>query len=225
MPHLNRAVADRKSFAKTLPAAVGFSGQVALSEAIRIPAENWLSPAIGPLAALSLLSRLHSNAPGAVSPKAAVKTTAARTRKVHLLIKSKDFRVEGPEGAVRVSYDDIDLLKVINMDPVTLDAPKHMPNWLKELNGKRIRIRGFMSPAFKQTGLEGFLMGRDNKACCFPGRAKIYDLFPVRLRKGHTTNYIQNRPFDVVGTFQIKPWIEDGEMLRLYQIVDAVVVQ
>jgi hypothetical protein len=221
---------DRDVLAKTLPAAVGFSSQVILSDAFVIPAEHWLAPAVGQAAAIALLSRVdaklgpkrqtNGNAGNAAASKAVVVP-----REVRILVKSKDFRVEGPDGAVRVSYDDIDLLKVLNMDPVTPDAPKLMPTWLKELHGKRIRIRGFMSPAFKQTGLEGFLMGRDNKACCFPGRAKIYDLFPVRLKKGHTTDYIQNRPFDVVGTFQIKPWIEDGEILRLYQIVDAVVVQ
>jgi hypothetical protein len=221
---------DRDAFARTLPAALGFSSQVILSDRFLIPAERWLAPAVGQVAAVSLLARMISSAgpqrrTGVVAGKAAPSKAAVPPRIVRILIKRKDFRVEGPEGAVRVSYDDIDLLKIINMDPVTPDAPKLMPAWLKKLHGKRIRIRGFMSPAFKQTGLEGFLLGRDNKACCFPGRAKIYDLFPVRLKKGHSTDYIQNRPFDVVGTFQIKPWIEDGEMLRLYQIVDAVVVQ
>jgi hypothetical protein len=223
------ADADRDAFAKSLPAALGFSSQVILSDTFKLSAEQWLPPAVGPAAAIALLTRVNSavasNGKTQFTKRAGEKKPAAPPRKVQVLVKSKDFRTEGPDGAVRVSYDDIDLLRVINMDPVTPDAPKHMPDWLKDLHGKRIRIRGFMSPAFKQTGLEGFLMGRDNKACCFPGRAKIYDLFPVRLKKGHTTDYIQNRPFDVVGTFQIKPWIEDGELLRLYQIVDAEVVQ
>jgi len=131
----------------------------------------------------------------------------------------------GPEKAIRVSYDDINLLKVINMEPVTPDAPEHMPLWLKNLNGKRIRIRGFMSPTFEQTGLKGFLMGRDNQACCFPGRAKIYDLFPVRMREGKTTDFIDNRPFDIVGIFSIKPEMEDGIWYRLYQLEDAVVIE
>ncbi|GAB4136555.1 MAG: hypothetical protein Tsb009_03680 [Planctomycetaceae bacterium] len=153
------------------------------------------------------------------------KRVLVKPRKVKLLVKDRKFRVEGPENAIRVTYDDINLLKVLNMDPVLPDAHKMFPDWLKNLDGKRIRIRGFMSPSFKSTGLTSFLMGRDNKACCFPGRAKIYDLFPVKLRDGVTTEYIQNRPFDVVGVFQIKPWQEDGEWLRLYQIVDAVIIQ
>lgn len=150
---------------------------------------------------------------------------ASAPREIKLLIEDKQFKVEGPEGAIRVTYDDINLLKVLNMEPVPPDAPRHFPEWLQDLDGRRIRIRGFMSPAFESTGLTAFLMGRDNQACCYPGRAKIYDLFPVKLREGETVNYIENRPFDVVGVFQIKPWVEDGELYRLYQIVDAVVIE
>ena len=161
--------------------------------------------------------------PGGVKPNQ--KLPLVRPRKIKLLVKDRKFRVVGPESAIRVNYDDINLLKVLNMDPVTLDAPKRMPKWLKDLNGKRIRIRGFMRPSFSQTGLESFMMGRDNKACCFPGVAKVYDLFPVKMRDGVTTDFILNRPFDVVGVFHIKLWILDGKLERIYQIEDAVVIQ
>lgn len=156
--------------------------------------------------------------PGAVKP-------LAKPRKIKLLVKDKSFQTVGPQGAIRVSYDDISLLKVLNMDPVPTDALNYLPKWMKELDGKRIRIRGFMSPAFKQQGITSFLMGRDNKACCFPGTAKVYDLFPVKLRDGVTTHFIDNRPFDVVGVFHIKPWVEDGEWYQIYQITDAVIIQ
>lgn len=122
---------------------------------------------------------------------------ASAPREVKILIPEKDFRVEGPEDSIRVSYDDINLLKVMNMEPVTAKAPDMMPDWLKNLDGKRIRIRGFMSPTFRAKDLDSFLLGRDNQACCFPGRAKIYDLFPVKMRVGKTVDFIDNRPFDV----------------------------
>lgn len=166
-----------------------------------------------------------SNSQTALVGAATTKKKAAKPLVVKLLIKDRTFQTVGPQDAVRVSYDDINLLKVLNMEPVTADAPKLMPDWLKDLNGKRIRIRGFMSPSFKPSGLEAFLMGRDNQVCCFPGNAKIYDLFPVKMRKGVTTEFILNRPFDVVGVFEIKPWYEDGEWMRLYQITDAIIIQ
>lgn len=145
-------------------------------------------------------------------------------REVKILVKNKSFRHVAPNDALQVSYDDIDLLKVMNMEPVTPEAPELMPQWLKDLNGKRIRIRGFMYPPFQQTGNEYFLLARDNQICCFGKNPKIYDLFPVLLKDGVTTDYILNRPFDVVGVFHIKAETIDGELERIYLIDDAIVI-
>ncbi|MFQ5730607.1 MAG: hypothetical protein ACE5KM_01500 [Planctomycetaceae bacterium] len=217
----------RDDLADALPAAIGFASRPITSGAFPRSGKQIMTPAVGPGAMLALIRQTtapsREQGPAIPTPNGAKPSASGRVPRV--LIARKTFQVEGPEGAVRVTYDDIDLLKVLNMDPVTPAAPKMMPAWLKNLSGKKVRIRGFMSPAFQQTGITNFLMGRDNKACCFPGRAKVYDLFPVKLRKGVTTNYIQNRPFDVVGTFYVKPWIEDGRVYQVYQLEDAVVVQ
>jgi hypothetical protein len=143
-------------------------------------------------------------------------------RKVELLVPNRTFRPEG--DGVRVSYDDIDLLKVLNMDPVPADAAAYFPAWLKSLDGRRIRIRGFMYPTFQQTGVHAFGLARDNQICCFGRNPKIYDVFDVVLRDGITTNYIPNRPFDVVGVFHIRPEVEDGKLYRLYEMDDAAVI-
>ncbi|MEX0728958.1 MAG: hypothetical protein WD065_21970, partial [Planctomycetaceae bacterium] len=124
---------------------------------------------------------------------------------VKVLVPEKEFTVEGPDDALRVSYDDIDLLKVINMEPVTADAPQYFPDWLKNLEGKRVRIRGFMYPEFEPTGLEMFSMARDTQICCFGRDPKVYDVFRVILRDGVTTDYIELKPFEVVGVFHIDP--------------------
>ena len=145
-------------------------------------------------------------------------------RKVKILIKDHSFSKTAPGNALRVSYDDIDLLKVMNMEPVTPNAPKLMPQWLKDLDGKRIRIRGFMYPPFQQTGNEFFQLARDNQICCFGKNPKIYDLFPVVMREGVTADYILNRPFDVVGVFHIKAETLDDELQRIYLIDDAIVI-
>lgn len=136
---------------------------------------------------------------------------------------TRTFKVEGPEEALRVSYDDIDLLKVMNLDPVPPDAPERLPAWLKALDGKRIRIRGFMYPPFQDTDIRGFVLARDNQICCFGRTPKEYDLIEVFLRKGVTTYYIQNRPFDVVGVFRIKSDIE--KYTAMYEMEDAIVIE
>ncbi|MFN0199819.1 MAG: hypothetical protein ACKVT0_23955 [Planctomycetaceae bacterium] len=144
---------------------------------------------------------------------------------VKVLIPEKVFNIEGPEDALRVSYDDIDLLKVINMEPVTADAPKYMPTWLKSLDGKRVRIRGYMFPPFEQTDLTWFDMARDTQICCFGRAPKIYDVFRVKLKEGETTDYIELKPFDVVGVFHIDPVQLGDDLIQMYNIDDAVIVK
>lgn len=162
---------------------------------------------------------LSASGNGSTTPKPVV------PREVKILVKDRQFKTEGPQKALRVTYDDINLLKVMNMEPVTADAPKLMPGWLKGLDGRRIRIRGFMYPSFQETGIPFFLLARDNQICCFGGEAKIYDLFQVKMRTGVTTDYIQSRPFDVVGVFHIDLIVDDGELFQLYRIDDAIIVE
>jgi len=140
------------------------------------------------------------------------------------LIPEKTFKVEGPEGAIRVSFDDIDMLKVLNADTVPLDVEQHLPSWLSGLNGKTVRIRGWMFPPNQETDLPAFLFVRDNQICCFGRKPMVYDKFGVRLREGMTTHYIQGRPFDVVGQMAVKSRVIDGELFWLYLINDAVVI-
>jgi hypothetical protein len=159
-------------------------------------------------------------------PKLGAIPVSATTRphKFQLLVPNRKFKTEGPQGAWRVSYDDIDLLKVLNMDPVPPDAADKFPAWLKGLDGQRIRIRGFMFPPFSQTGIHAFGLARDNQICCFGRNPKIYDVFDVHMRDGVTTEYLPNRPFDVVGVFHIRPEAEEGKLFRLYEIDDATVI-
>ena len=137
--------------------------------------------------------------------------------------ESRSFKVEGPEQAIRVSFDDVDLLKVLNLDPVPADAPERLPKWLKELDGKRIRVRGFMFPPFQDTDIRGFVLARDNQICCFGRTPKEYDLIETFMRKGVATHYIQGRPFDVVGIFHIKSDIE--KYTAMYELEDAIVIE
>jgi hypothetical protein len=161
-------------------------------------------------------------ADGSVTDLSGALSTAAR--EIKLLVPEKSFHTEGPEGALRVSYDDLNLLTILNMEPVPSNPEPYFPDWLRTLEGQRIRIRGFMFPAFMETGLRGFILVRDNQECCFGPGAKIYDHIEVAMRKGVTTDYIPGRPFDVVGRFHIRPEADDEELYQLYQLEDAIVI-
>ncbi|TWT61165.1 hypothetical protein [Rubinisphaera italica] len=141
-----------------------------------------------------------------------------------LLIAEKTFQIEGPNQALRVSFDDIDLLKVLNMEPVPENAPEMFPDWLKNLDGKRVLIRGFMYPTLSKTGITYFQHVRDNEICCFGRTPKIYDRISTILQAGKPAEYIQGRPYDVLGTLRMDPIYEDGEWLQLYLLEDAIVL-
>ena len=145
-------------------------------------------------------------------------------RELTLLISEKTFATE--RGSLRVHFDDLDLLKVLNAEPVPIDVAESLPAWLQGLHGQTVRLRGWMYPTQLESGLEGFLFVRDNEICCFGRDAKVYDKIGVRLKPGTTTRYIQGRPFDVKGRFAIRPYASRaGTLDLLYQIVDAEVVE
>jgi len=180
-------------------------------------------------------SQLPATAPSAVtvsdnavtpaSPATPATPVSTVPRKVQVLIKEKSFVIDQSSGALRVPFDSLDLLKVLNMVNVTEDAVSLMPAWQRALDGKEIIIRGFMRPQFSETGLTDFLLVPDIKYCCFGPSPAIYDLVEVHLAEGTTSNYIELRPFDVVGTFHIKMRFEDGLAQGLYSIDDARIIQ
>ena len=144
--------------------------------------------------------------------------------KIQLLVPEKTFVTEGAEKALRVTFDDIDLLKVLNMDPVPPDVEDHLPGWLAGLNGERIRLRGWMFPPSREDGITRFMFVRDNGICCFGRRPQVYDKVAVSLKDGLTTKYIQGRPFDVIGVLTVEADVEDGEVIWLYALNDATVI-
>jgi len=139
--------------------------------------------------------------------------------------RPREFPVEGTDGALRISFDDLDLMKLINMDVITLDCADKMPEWLKGLSGKKVRIRGFMKPVSVTEGLPAFPFVRSTDMCCFGPKGKVYHMIDVTLKPGLTTDYIELKPFDVEGTLRIEV-TELGEIIIfIYHIDDAAIVR
>ncbi len=136
----------------------------------------------------------------------------------------KTFEVEGPEEAIRVSFDDLELLQLLDIKEVPVDVEDRLPEWLKQLNGKTVRIRGWMFPPPDEAELPAFMLVRDNEIMRFGRRLPVGEKIGVRMRQGVTADYIINHPFDVVGKFTIKSRVQDGELFLLYVIEDAVVM-
>ena len=96
----------------------------------------------------------------------------------------------------------------------------------KEINGyhgTRVRLRGYIQPNYKQTGLTRFIFVRDNQECCFGPKAAIYDNVLVRLARDTKTDYTV-RPVTVEGKFALKEYKgPDGKVWSLYRMYDAEV--
>lgn len=159
---------------------------------------------------------------GSVPPAVIPEPPPLEPREMKLLVPERQLPME--KGAVRVSFDDLDLLKVLDAEPVPVDVLDHFPKWLSELDGKTIRLKGWMFPPPIETDLPAFMFVRDNQICCFGRKPKVYDKLGVKMKEGVTTHYIQGHPFDVIGTLKYKPRIVNGELDFLYMIVDAEVV-
>lgn len=209
--------------------SVAETGAGAKTGSPRIPADSPKSPAAGEkpfditqLTAEQQMAVLRAQALGEPLPDF---TKVDEPREIKLLIPEKELSVEGPENLIRISFDDIDLLKVLNMEPVPPNAVDYFPEWLKSLDGKRVILRGWMFPPGRTEKISKFMFVRDNGICCFQRKPKVYDKLGVTMREGHTTNYIEGRPFDVVATLRLAPdVIEGNELFWLYFLDDAVVL-
>lgn len=191
------------------------------SDLLALPAETAVTNSGSE--AVSAVDQLSREGAATAGGDSMDKPAASLLREVKVLIPEKQFSAEGKDHALRVSYDDLDLLKVLNMDPVTDQCVELMPDWLKQLNGQKVRIRGFMYPTFEASGITEFVLARDNQICCFGRNPKVYDLIGIKMAPGKTTHYIPNRPFDVTGTFVIEKASAEGEIFGLYWIRDAVI--
>ncbi len=119
-----------------------------------------------------------------------------------------------PAGPKDVTFDDVKLeLKKGDPYSESLLTPK-----IKQLDGKAIRIRGYILPSFKQDGIKQFVLVRDNMECCFGPGALLHDCILVEML-GSATATFTVRPVSVEGTFSISPLKDpDGNFVAIYHL-------
>jgi hypothetical protein len=120
------------------------------------------------------------------------------------------------DGAVKsVTFDDVKL-DLKKGDPY--DASLLTPA-IKKLDGKAIRIRGYILPGFQQTGIKNFVLVRDNMECCFGPGALLHDCILVELMPPASTNFTV-RPVSVEGIFSIREYKDpvNGKFLAIYHM-------
>jgi hypothetical protein len=145
------------------------------------------------------------------TPPAEAKRTVAEDRSSRATARSKGD----------LTFDDIKF-------DIEKGAPFHrnmLPNSIEELNKKTIKIRGYILPStiFKRSGIEEFVLVRDNKECCFGPGAALYDCIMIKMEKGKSIDFVP-RPVMVKGKFEIEELkFPDGPHYAIYKMTASEV--
>lgn len=116
-------------------------------------------------------------------------------------------------------------LKTITFDDVKFNIKKNqafkrtmLPETIEQLDGKLIKVRGYILPSFKQEGITQFVLVRDNKECCFGPGAALFDCIVVQMDQGKSISYTV-RPIAVEGIFTVREYKgPDGKHLAIYHL-------
>lgn len=119
-----------------------------------------------------------------------------------------------PLRTADISFDDIKF-EMLKGEPFQRSM---ITSKIEALDGRPVRIRGFILPSFQQTGLTQFVLVRDNLSCCFGPGAALYDCIVVDMQPGKSTDY-NIAPVTVEGTFAIRELLDsDGKALAIYHL-------
>jgi len=154
-------------------------------------------------------------APAAPKPAAAPPATQANDG------VGQQFQKIPGTNVLSVALDDINLHKILGVKSVPDDVEQHFPAWLRSLEGKEIRIRGFMHPTYEASGLKAFFLDVSPRITNLNSAPAAWEIINIELAPRTTTDYIESRRFDVEGTFRFERKTTDEELRSLYRIENA----
>ncbi len=131
---------------------------------------------------------------------------------------AQEVKLPDPDasGYIETTFDDLkfEMTKTELFDRAML-TPK-----VNALMGKKIRVRGYIFPTLRKTGLNRIVLVRDNMECCFGPGAALFDCILVTMAPGKTAEYTI-RPVAVEGTIRLDELQggPDGRPLAIYQMV------
>ncbi|MCA9241706.1 MAG: DUF3299 domain-containing protein [Planctomycetales bacterium] len=106
------------------------------------------------------------------------------------------------------------------------DAPFYremLTEGVESLDGRRIKIRGYIFPTPQRHGLKEFVLVRDNMECCFGPGAALYDCILIEMQPGRTASF-SVRPVSVTGRFRVEEFPgPEGRPLAVFRIAGEAV--
>jgi hypothetical protein len=111
--------------------------------------------------------------------------------------------------------------KVVTFDELSAwpyeDGLKGMPRRVKELDGKKVLMSGFMLPIDEVQNIKEFLLVQSLWSCCYGQPPDINGIVRVVMPKGKTTDYFFD-PLKVIGRFKVEATVIDGYCVDIYQL-------
>ena len=124
------------------------------------------------------------------------------------------YATEVPEGYERISYR--------MLRPKT-GSSKPFTNSARELDGKRVFIKGYVRPSDKKNNLQNFILVGDFGSCCFGASPEVSDVIAVKLEGDLRVNYSW-RLRHIAGVFRFTPQstrTDDKEVPQVIYRIDA----
>ncbi|MCY3020500.1 MAG: DUF3299 domain-containing protein [Planctomycetota bacterium] len=112
-------------------------------------------------------------------------------------------------------------LPIVSTGP-KLDISKpadQIPKPIRELNGKKVAVQGFMVPFRMQRGaLKSFQLVKDRSLCCFGRDPRINDVVHVTMAGGRSTAWVNDQAITVFGIIEVGELVENGVLQSIYRL-------
>jgi hypothetical protein len=96
-----------------------------------------------------------------------------------------------------------------------LTADGQIPDPIKELNNKKISLRGFMLPLKVEGGLvTEMLIMKDQSMCCYGATPRINEWVSVKMKGG--VKPLMDEPVTLMGTLKVGETRENGYLVGIY---------
>jgi hypothetical protein len=122
-----------------------------------------------------------------------------------------------PGDAESITFDDLN----IKMQADMVFRPFLLNDRVKELDGKRVAIKGYIHPGATGKGIKEFVLLR-NLQCKFGAGGQADHLAQVFMRKGSTIDY-RLEDVKIEGILKVQPFEgPDGNTWSIYRLEDTV---
>ena len=118
-------------------------------------------------------------------------------------------------------YDMLSMDEVLAIEDtgVLPDLEDRFPLEVVELDGRRVRVEGYMIPfEYDDRGIHSFTLVRDQNQCCFGASPQMNHWFFVRMEGDKRSEPFDLDPLIVTGRFSVGELVEDGYVLNIYRI-------